>query len=82
MFLELTLSHRQPHLFSSHTLERKGKAEHTMILDQIAWLDCAAFLLFLAPQLLIHVGLFQTAICAIKALPFLRKQRYIYMLPA
>lgn len=42
-----------------------------MILDQIAWLDCIVFLLFLAPQLIIHVGLIQTAICGIKALPFL-----------
>ncbi|USW51866.1 Putative alpha/beta hydrolase-3 [Septoria linicola] len=42
-----------------------------MILDQIAWVDCIAFLLFLAPQLLIHIGIFQTAICGIKALPFL-----------
>ena len=48
-----------------------------MILDQIAWVDCFAFLLFLAPQMLIHVGLFQTAICGIKALPFLRKQGHI-----
>jgi hypothetical protein len=42
-----------------------------MILDQIAWSDCIVFLVFLAPQLIIHVGLIKTAICAIKALPFL-----------
>jgi hypothetical protein len=42
-----------------------------MILDQIAWSDCIIFLVFLAPQLIIHVGLIETAICGIKALPFL-----------
>lgn len=42
-----------------------------MILDQIAWSDCFIFLLFLAPQLIIHVGLIRTAACAIRALPFL-----------
>ena len=42
-----------------------------MILDQIAWSDCIIFLVFLAPQLIIHVGLIKTAICGIKALPFL-----------
>ena len=42
-----------------------------MILDQIAWSDCIIFLVFLAPQLIIHVGLMETAICGIKALPFL-----------
>ncbi|KAK4623842.1 Putative steryl acetyl hydrolase mug81 [Fulvia fulva] len=42
-----------------------------MILSQIAWVDCIAFLIFLAPQLLIHVGIFTTLACGIKALPFL-----------
>lgn len=42
-----------------------------MFLGQIAWVDIFVFLLFLAPQLLIDVGLIQTAICGIKALPFL-----------
>lgn len=42
-----------------------------MILDQIAWSDCVVFLIFLAPQLLIHVGLIETAKCALQALPFL-----------
>lgn len=42
-----------------------------MILNQIAWVDCFAFLLFLAPQLLLRVGIFGTAICAVKALPHL-----------
>ncbi|KAH9832679.1 Pfam:DUF2424 [Teratosphaeria destructans] len=40
-----------------------------MILDQIAWSDCFVFLICLAPQLLIHVGLGETLICVIKALP-------------
>ncbi|KAF2163298.1 hypothetical protein M409DRAFT_68577 [Zasmidium cellare ATCC 36951] len=42
-----------------------------MILGQIAWVDCFVFLLFLAPQLIIHVGFFRTAICGLTALPFL-----------
>jgi len=44
-----------------------------MILDQIAWSDCIVFLICLAPQLLIHVGLIETARCALQALPFLGK---------
>ncbi|KAM0701776.1 hypothetical protein Q7P35_010685 [Cladosporium inversicolor] len=47
-----------------------------MILDQVAWSDCIIFLVFLAPQLIIHVGLIETAICGIKALPFLVKMPY------
>ncbi|KAL2064715.1 hypothetical protein VTL71DRAFT_3853 [Oculimacula yallundae] len=42
-----------------------------MILGQVSWLDCFVFLLFLAPQLIIHVGFFPTLFCGIKALPFL-----------
>ncbi|CZS91435.1 related to hydrolase [Rhynchosporium agropyri] len=42
-----------------------------MILGQISWLDCFVFLLFLAPQLIIHIGFFPTLFCGIKALPFL-----------
>lgn len=42
-----------------------------MILGQISWADCFVFLLFLAPQLIIHVGFFRTAICGLTALPFL-----------
>ncbi|TKA29728.1 hypothetical protein B0A50_03091 [Salinomyces thailandicus] len=42
-----------------------------MILDQIAWSDCFVFLLFLAPQLIVHVGLLATAACALRALPHL-----------
>ena len=43
-----------------------------MILGQIAWVDCFAFLIFLAPQLIIQVGLLKTAATGIRALPFLR----------
>lgn len=42
-----------------------------MILNQISYLDCIVFVIFLAPQLLIHVGLWQTARWVIGALPFL-----------
>lgn len=43
-----------------------------MILNQISYLDCIAFLIFLAPQLLIRVGLVETVSCVIAALPFFR----------
>lgn len=42
-----------------------------MILDQISWLDCFVFLVFLAPQLVLHVGVLKTATWLIGALPFL-----------
>lgn len=42
-----------------------------MILGQIAWVDCIVFLVFLAPQLLIQVGVFGSLNVAIRALPFL-----------
>jgi len=42
-----------------------------MILSQISWLDCVAFLLLLVPQLLIHVGLFTTTWWVLGAAPFL-----------
>ncbi|KAK5118336.1 hypothetical protein LTR62_002849 [Meristemomyces frigidus] len=42
-----------------------------MILSQIAWIDCLAFLVFLAPQLLIHAGIIETISVALKALPHL-----------
>lgn len=50
----------------SHELD-----ESVMILGQVSYLDCVVFLIFLAPQLLYHVGLFGTLSCAIRALPFL-----------
>ncbi|KAE9367900.1 alpha/beta-hydrolase [Stipitochalara longipes BDJ] len=42
-----------------------------MILGQVSWLDCFVFLIFLAPQLVIHVGFFPTLFCGLRALPFL-----------
>lgn len=42
-----------------------------MILGQISYLDCVAFLVFLAPQLLIHVGLIRTATWLLRELPSL-----------
>lgn len=44
-----------------------------MILGQIAWIDCIAFLVFLAPQLIVQIGLFRTILVGLKALPFLRE---------
>jgi len=44
-----------------------------MILDQISYLDCLVFLLFLAPQLLIRVGLWRTARWLLPALPSICK---------
>lgn len=44
-----------------------------MILGQISYLDCIVFLIFLAPQLLIRVNIFELLVCILKALPFLRK---------
>jgi len=44
-----------------------------MILNQISYLDCLAFLVFLAPQLLIHVGILELAKCIFQALPFFCK---------
>ncbi|KAI4846979.1 Arylacetamide deacetylase-like protein [Aureobasidium sp. EXF-8845] len=41
-----------------------------MILNQISYLDCIAFLVFLAPQLLLRVGPVETITCVVKALPF------------
>jgi hypothetical protein len=42
-----------------------------MILSQISYLDCIVFLIFLVPQLLIHVGLIRTTTWLIGALPSL-----------
>ena len=41
-----------------------------MILGQISYLDCLVFLLFLAPQLLVKINIFQLVFCVISALPF------------
>lgn len=42
-----------------------------MILSQISYLDCIVFLILLAPQLLIHVGLFRTSRWVLGSLPSL-----------
>ncbi|KAK0710902.1 Alpha/Beta hydrolase protein [Lasiosphaeris hirsuta] len=42
-----------------------------MILGPVSYLDCLVFCLLLAPQLLWHVGLFDTLLCVLQALPFL-----------
>ncbi|KAI0902210.1 Arylacetamide deacetylase-like protein [Annulohypoxylon nitens] len=42
-----------------------------MILGPISYLDCLVFCAFLTPQLIIHVGLFQTVWVVLKCLPFL-----------
>jgi hypothetical protein len=44
-----------------------------MILSQISYLDCIAFLVFLAPQILIQIGLFPVLKWLIPALPSLGK---------
>jgi hypothetical protein len=46
-------------------------ANTIMILGPVSYLDCLVFCLFLAPQLVWHVGLFETTLCALTALPFL-----------
>ncbi|KAF2465789.1 alpha/beta-hydrolase [Lindgomyces ingoldianus] len=45
-----------------------------MILGQISYLDCAVFFIFLAPQLLTHVGIWRTATWLLGALPSLTMQ--------
>ncbi|QDS75059.1 hypothetical protein FKW77_006603 [Venturia effusa] len=42
-----------------------------MILGQISLIDCIVFLIFLTPQLIIHVGFFTTSTWVVQALPFL-----------
>ena len=44
-----------------------------MILSQISYLDCLVFIIFLAPQLLLRVNLFELLVCVVKALPFFCK---------
>jgi acetyl esterase/lipase len=46
-----------------------------MILSQISYLDCIAFLVFLAPQILIQIGLFPVLKWLIPALPSLSTSR-------
>lgn len=47
-----------------------------MILSQISYLDCVAFLVFLAPQLLIQIGIVPLLTWLIPALPSLGKSHY------
>ena len=47
-----------------------------MILSQISYLDCVAFLVFLTPQLLIQIGLFPVLKWLIPALPFIGEFAY------
>ena len=42
-----------------------------MILGQISYLDCVAFLLFLIPQLLVNVNIFELIFVTVKCIPFL-----------
>ncbi|MDB5910668.1 MAG: hypothetical protein JWP34_4782 [Massilia sp.] len=44
-----------------------------MILGPVSYFDCLVFCLLLTPQLLWHVGLFETAFCGLGTLPFLRE---------
>ena len=41
-----------------------------MILGQISYLDCLIFLIFLAPQLLLRVNIFELLVGILQALPF------------
>ncbi|KAI0481235.1 alpha/beta-hydrolase [Xylariaceae sp. FL0804] len=43
----------------------------TMILGPVSYVDCLVFCIFLAPQLLIHVGVVETAATVLQCLPFL-----------
>jgi hypothetical protein len=43
-----------------------------MILGPVSLLDCLVFCLFLAPQLIIQVGLIRTVVTVLRTLPFLR----------
>lgn len=45
-----------------------------MILGPISYLDCLVFVLFLAPQLLLDVGVIGTIKVAVQVLPFLRTE--------
>jgi len=45
-----------------------------MILGQISYLDCLAFVIFLGPQLLIHVNVLELIPFVLQALPFLGEQ--------
>ena len=55
-----------PYVFNISILE-------AMILDRISYFDCLVFLVFLAPQLLLRVNIFELLICVFQALPFFCK---------
>ncbi|KAI3394154.1 hypothetical protein diail_3164 [Diaporthe ilicicola] len=42
-----------------------------MILGPVSYLDCIVFCVFLAPQLILSVGLFETVVTVLQTLPFL-----------
>ncbi|KAI1405870.1 Arylacetamide deacetylase-like protein [Hypoxylon fuscum] len=42
-----------------------------MLLGPVSYLDCVVFCAFLTPQLIIHVGLFETIYVVLQCLPFL-----------
>ncbi|KAI1417788.1 Arylacetamide deacetylase-like protein [Hypoxylon sp. FL1857] len=42
-----------------------------MVLGPVSYLDCVVFCVFLAPQLIIHVGLLETVLVVLQCLPFL-----------
>lgn len=48
-------------------MHHRGK----MILGPVSYLDCIVFCIFLAPQLILNVGLFETVLTVLQVLPFL-----------
>lgn len=42
-----------------------------MILGPVSYLDCIVFCIFLAPQLILNVGVFETVLTVLQVLPFL-----------
>jgi hypothetical protein len=48
--------------------------DEVMMLGPVSYLDCIVYCVFLAPQLIWRVGIISTALCVLKALPFLRKR--------
>ena len=53
-----------------------------MILGQVAYVDCVAFLIFLLPQLLLRLTFFELVTVAVKALPFLRMSNLVGIQPS
>lgn len=50
-----------------------------MILGPVSYLDCLVFCAFLAPQLIIHVGIIDTVLVVLQCLPFLCKSALEYI---